>query len=147
MLYVLPSSFLWDISPDRSYGAIALYERALISPYVDNEEEELTLYVVSQADDCAYRVTQDGMLPSFSPDGKFLSYLAATSSADDTPVICLYDCQTQEKRVVEGTLGAATVFWIDDSTLGFTRESGEDTYAILKVSLPTGQVEILIGGS
>jgi len=61
-------------------------------------------------------------------------------------VIYSYDLDTQESRMLDGTIGAVTLFWIDDETLGFTLESGDDTYAVMKISLSTGRVTPLLPG-
>ncbi len=143
-LFILPASFLWDITPDLKYAAISLYERALISPYVDNAEEQPAIYLIKQEENCAYRVAGHGILPSFSPDGSLLSYLGPKSVEDETPVIYLYDLEMQHTSVLENSIGALTFFWIDSGTLGFTVEKEEDTYIIMKVSLPSGEVETLM---
>ncbi len=146
-LLILPAWFLWDVSSDRKRAVISVYENALVTPYLENADELPTLYLIDNQEDCAYKVADYGILPSFSPDGKLMSYLAPTSLEDDTPVLYLYDYEFQEARALENTIGANTSFWIDSSTLGFTRENEGDTFAIMEVSLTTGEVKMLIPGN
>jgi hypothetical protein len=142
-LFILPASFLWDVTLNRDSAAISLYERALITPYVDNAEEQPVLYLIRKEENCAYKITDYGLLPSFSPDGSLLSYLGPKDNGDETPLIYLYDLEMRDKRPLENTIGAVTSFWIDNDTLGFTLEKKEDTYVIMKVCLSSGEVEPL----
>lgn len=143
-LFLLPASFLWDVAAIGKYVAISLYDQALITPQMGDGDDEPTLYLIDVNEMSAHKVVDYGFIPAFSPDGSALCYVGPTKAGDDTPVIYSYDLDTQESRMLDGTIGAVTLFWIDDETLGFTLESGDDTYAVMKISLSTGRVTPLL---
>ena len=140
-LFLLPASFLWDIAPEGNYVAMSIYDQALITPQMDDNDEEPALYLIDANEMSAYKVADFGVIPAFSPDGSVLSYVG---SKGDIPVVYLYDIETQETRNLDSTTGVVTLFWIDDQTLGFTIEIGDENYKLMKVSVPTGEVTPLI---
>jgi len=144
MLFILPAAFLWDVSPSGDYIALSLYDQALITPQMEDNSEEPPLYLIDRDEDSAYRVSDRGLVPAFSMDGSLLSYIGATGENNDIPVVILYDLETHEEQVLDGTIGAATQFWIDNRTLGFAIEIGNDTYELMKVTLPTGEITQLL---
>jgi len=89
-------------------------------------------------------VSDRGLVPAFSMDGSLLSYIGATGENNDIPVVILYDSETHEEQVLDSTIGAATQFWIDNKTLGFAIEIGNDSYKLMKVTLATGEVTQLL---
>jgi len=144
MLFLLPAAFLWDVSPDGRYFAMCIYDQALISPQMEDNSEEPALYLIDRDEDSAYMVSDRGLIPAFSMDGSLLSYIGATGENNDIPVVILYDLETHEEQILDGTIGAATQFWIDNKTLGFAIEIGTDTYKLMKVTLPTGGITQLL---
>lgn len=144
ILFILPAAFVWDVAPSGDYIALSLYEQALITPQIEDNNEEPPLYIIDRDEDSAYRVSDRGLVPAFSMDGSLLSYIGATGENNDIPVVILYDLETHEEQVLDGTIGAATQFWIDNKTLGFAIEIGNDSYKLMKVTLPTGEVTQLL---
>ncbi len=144
MLFLLPPSFLWDVTPADKLVAISIYDQSLITPQMDDSDDQPTLYLIDRNEESAHKVAGSGVVPAFSPDGSVLSYIAATGEAADVPVIYRYDVENHESRLLDGTIGALTLFWIDNETLGFTLESGDDTYKLMQVSLTTGKITPLL---
>ncbi|MEA3238326.1 MAG: hypothetical protein U9Q94_00860 [Candidatus Bipolaricaulota bacterium] len=144
VLFILPAAFVWDVAPSGDYIALSLYEQVLITPQMEDNNEEPPLYIIDRGEDSAYRVSDRGLVPAFSMDGSLLSYIGATGENNDIPVVILYDLETHEEQVLDGTIGAATQFWIDNKTLGFAIELGNDSYKLMKVTLPTGEVTQLL---
>jgi Tol biopolymer transport system component len=83
-----------------------------------------------------------GLIPAFSPGGSLLAYIG--SNDDQTPFIYLYHLETEERHYLDGTIGVSTIFWIDEETLGFTIETDEGTYQLMKVALDTEEVTPLL---
>lgn len=139
-LFLLPPAFLWDVAPVKKWVALSIYDKALISPELEKNKDQPSLYLVNPKQEGAHKVADQGVVPAFSPDESALCYIGPMGVGDDTPVIYLYDLGTQESRMLEGTIGVATVFWVDNQTLGFTIEIADDNYKLMQLSLPTGKV-------
>ena len=73
-----------------------------------------------------------------------LSLIGATEEESDVPVIYLYDMGRQESRALDNTIGASSLFWIDNQTLGFTIEVQGHNYRLMQICLPTGEVTPLL---
>ncbi len=144
VIFLLPAQFLWDVSPTDRCVAISIYDQALITPQVESRNDQPALYLINPDQEGAHKVSDAGVVPAFSPDGDLLSYIGATGEKSDVPVIYLYDMGRQESRALDNTIGASSLFWIDDGTLGFTIEDKDDTYRVMKVSLASGEVAQLL---
>ena len=143
-LFILPPAFLWDVALAKKWAAISIKDQALISPELEKDKDQPSLYLVNPKQEGAHKVADQGVVPAFSPDESVLCYIGPRGMGDDVPVIYLYDLGTQESRILEGTIGVATVFWIDNQTLGFTIENADDSYKLMQLSLPTGKVTQLL---
>ena len=146
-LFLLPASFLWDVTPTEKLVAISLYDQALISPQVENSNDQPALYLINPDQDGAHKVSDAGVVPAFSPDGDLLAYIGSTGEKSDIQVIYLYDLARQESRALEETIGVSSLFWVDGETLGFTIGDKDDTYRIMKASPDTGEVTPFLPGS
>jgi len=144
ILFLLPASFLWDVASVDNYVAITIYDQALITPQLDNSDDQPALYLINTVEESALKVSDAGVVPAFSPNGHILSYIGAAGEKPDIPVIYLYDMDRQESRALDNTIGASSLFWIDDETLGFTIDNKDDTYRVMKVSPVTGEVTPLL---
>ncbi|MEA3458282.1 MAG: hypothetical protein U9R21_06340 [Candidatus Thermoplasmatota archaeon] len=138
--FLLPVSFLWDLDPSERYLALVLYNQVLITPKV--EESEPSLYLIDREDETGKLIADMGLIPTFSPDGSLLAYIG--SNDGQTPYIYLYRLETGERDYLEETTGVSTMFWIDEETLGFTIETDEEIYQLLKISLDTKEVTPLL---
>jgi len=143
-LFLLPATFLWDVAPNDDLVAICIYDQALITPQLEDSDDQPALYLINPGQEGAHKVSDAGVVPAFSPDGDLLSYIGAKGEESDVPVIYLYDMDRQESRALDNTIGASSLFWIDSQTLGFTIENKDDTYRVMAVSLASGEVTQLL---
>jgi Tol biopolymer transport system component len=140
--FLLPVSFLWDLAPSGRHLALVLYDQVLITPTVEVEEREPSLYLIDREDETGKLIADMGLIPAFSPDGSLLAYIGSNNG--QTPYIYLYRLETEERNHLEATTGVSTFFWIDEETLGFTVEGDEGIYELMKVSLNTEEVTPLL---
>lgn len=143
-LFLLPATFLWDVAPNDDLVAICIYDQALITPQLEDSDDQPALYLINPGQEGAHKVSAAGVVPAFSPDGHLLSYIGAKGEESDVPVIYLYDMDRQESQALDNTIGASSLFWIDSQTLGFTIENKDDTYRVMAVSLASGEVTQLL---
>jgi Tol biopolymer transport system component len=140
--FLLPVSFLWDLAPSGRHLALVLYDQVLITPTVEVEERAPSLYLIDREDETGKLIADMGLIPAFSPDGSLLAYIG--SNDGQTPFIYLYHLETEERHYLDGTTGVSTIFWIDEETLGFTIETDEGTYQLMKVALNTEEATPLL---
>ncbi len=150
-LLLFPASFLWDVDPSGTRIALTLFDQALISPALDNQDT--SLYLINADENTAIRISTRGIAPAFSPDGEHLAYIGAEDGENQAAFI--YNCSTQVRKKVPVTDATAGLFWIDAEHLGLiakqqtedslepssmSDEETEDSYYLLVFDLKTGRV-------
>jgi len=133
-LLILPASFLWDVDTDGRWLALALYDQVLISPAI--ELDVPSLYLIDAAAHTGERLAVMGVIPAFAPDGAYLAYIGSEDGINTA--VYLHDLATGETRILQGSAGVTTLFWIDEGTLGMTFET-DDGYRLMKTTLSTGE--------
>ena len=139
----LPHDFLFDVSPDGRWLAIALYDPAMMEPIAEQDVPDL--YLVDTELETSERISVQGVMPAFSPDGKTLVYL--TSKDGETAIVMLRDLELGETSEVVGGEGASTLFWIAEDRLGLTFESDDDQTHLVEINLVSGESIDLSGDS
>jgi len=139
-LLLFPACFLWDIDCTGRWLALALFDQVLITPEV--EVDGPSLYLIDVEQEMAERLTTRGVAPTFSPDGTLLAYIGSVE--EDTNAAFLFDLETWNTRRVPESEGAATLFWIDQETLGLAFESEDETYRLVAYFLGTRELRPLL---
>jgi len=158
-LLLFPPSFLWDIDPSGEHIILTLFDQALITPELDNQDT--SLYLINTDDNTATRISTRGIAPAFSPDGAFIAYIGSENGEDQDTF--LYDCATQIQKKVPLADSTAGLFWIDAEHLGLVMEQRtevsqqpgtedaempaeepESSYYLLSFDLATGEVTPLL---
>ena len=153
---LFPAPFLWDVDPSGRYIALTLFDQALVTPELDNQDT--SLYLIDVDENAATRISTRGIAPAFSPDGEHLAYIGSEDGKTQSAII--YTRSTQERIKVPATDEVAGVFWIDAGHLGLImREQTEsslgaepgdmsdeeaDSYYLLSFDLGTGTISPLI---
>ena len=75
-----------------------------------SEQDTPDLYLVDTEHETSERISVQGMMPAFSPDGKTLVYM--TSKDGLTAIVMMRDLESGETSDVVGGKGASTLFWI-----------------------------------
>ncbi|TVQ39932.1 MAG: hypothetical protein EA384_05015 [Spirochaetaceae bacterium] len=133
--------FMWDVSPDGLWVALCLYDANLLDPVVC--EKTPSLYLIDVAQESASRIAVDAFMPSFSPDGTSLVYLAVPWDAWDERSVAMWrDLRSAETIPVPGSEGAEFVFWLSPTTLGLTFEDGR--YLLIEIDPATRMFQILL---
>jgi len=135
-LLLFPAPFLWDIDSTGRWLALALFDPVLIVPEIETDGP--SLYLIDVEQETAERLTTEGVAPAFSPDGALLAYIGPV--AEDTNLAFLHDPQTGDTHRIDGSDGAAALFWIDRGTLGLALESEDGTYRLAACDLATGEL-------
>lgn len=138
----LPHDFLWDVSPDGRWLALALYDPTMMEPV--SEKEEPDLYLIDTESDTSERISVQGMMPAFSPDGTTLVFLTIKDGVN--AIAMQRDLSSGETSEIVGTEGVSTLFWIAENRLGLTFES-DDYTRLAEINLVNGEVSELIENS
>jgi len=137
----LPIDFLYDVSPDGRWLAIALYDPVMMEPSVEQDAPDL--YLVDTVGETSRRICVESVMPAFSPNGKTLVYM--TSKDGLTAIVMMRDLESGTTSEVIGSEGASTLFWIADARLGLTFESEDDPTRLVEINLVSGEATDLIG--
>lgn len=136
----LPHDFLYDVSPNGRWLAIALYDPAMMEPV--SEQDVPDLYLVDTVTETSKRICVEGVMPAFSPNGKTLVYMTSKDGA--TPIVMLRDLESGTTSEIIDSEGASTIFWIADDGLGLTFEL-DDYTRLVEINLVSGESTDLIG--
>jgi len=136
----LPHDFLYDVSPNGRWLAIALYDPAMMEPAAEQEVPDL--YLVDTEFETSERICTEGMMPAFSPNGQRLAYLTSPDSA--TAIVILRDLASGETSELGAGEGASTLFWIAEDRLGLTFESDDGRTRLVEIDLVSGETTDLI---
>lgn len=137
-----PHDFLWDVSPDGRWLALALYDPTMMEPI--SEQKAPDLYLIDTESDTSERISVQGMMPAFSPDGKTLVFL--TSKDDTMPIVMQRDLTSGETSEIVGSEGVSTLFWLAENRLGLTFEY-DDSTRLVEINLVNGEFLELIDNS
>ncbi len=138
----LPHDFLWDVSPDGRWLALTLYDPTMMEPV--SEKEEPDLYLIDTESETSERISVQGMMPAFSPDGNMLVFL--TFKDGTTPIVMQHDLLSGETNEVVGSEGVSTLFWFAQNQLGLTFEF-DDYTRLVEINLVNGELLELIDNS
>jgi len=138
---ILPNDFFFDVSSDGRWIALSLYDPAMMEP--TTEQEVPDLYLVDTELETSERISVQGVMPAFSPDGKMLAYL--TSPDGTTAMVMLRDLEAGQASEIIGSDGASTLFWIAEDRLGLTFELDDDYTRLVEINLVSGESADLIG--
>ena len=136
----LPHDFLYDVSPNGRWLAIALYDPAMMEPITEQDVPDL--YLVDTESEISERISVEGVMPAFSPNGKSLVYM--TSKDGLTPIVMLRDLESGTTSEILASKGASTLFWIADGRLGLTFELDDDYARLVEINLASGDATDLI---
>jgi len=107
------------------------------------EQDMPDLYLVDTELETSERISVEGMMPAFSPNGKTLVYM--TSKDGLTAIVMLRDLESGTTSEIFGSEGASTLFWIADGRLGLTFELDDDYTRLVEINLASGEATDLIG--
>jgi len=139
----LPHDFLYDVSPNGRWLAIALYDPAMMEPIAEQDVPDL--YLVDTEHETSERISVQGVMPAFSPNGTSLVYM--TSKDRLTPIVMLRDLESGTTSEIVGSEGASTLFWIAEDRLGLTFELDDDYTRLVEINLVSGEFIDLIDDS
>ena len=137
---MLPHSFLWDVSPDGRWLAVALYDTTVLEPAVESDLP--SLYLIDTEYDTAERIAVDAVMPSFSPEGDGLIYLR--TSDGETGVVMWHELESGISTGVPGSEGVSTAFWLSPGRLGMTFEARDDFARLVQLDLASGEKRELV---
>lgn len=136
----LPHDFLYDVSPNGRWLAIALYDPAMMEPIAEQDVPDL--YLVDTEYETSERISVGGVMPAFSPNGKSLVYMTFKDGL--TATVMLRDLESGTTSEIFGSEGASTLFWIADGRLGLTFELDDDYTRLVEINLASGEATDLI---
>jgi len=137
----LPQSFLWDVSPDGRWLAVALFDGTIVDP--PTEAELPGLYLVDLDLGVSERIAHEALMPAFAPSGEGFTYMRAAE--DGSGEVIWQSVVSDESMPVPGGKGASTAFWLAPGRLGMTFEAYGDVVRLVELDTETGELRELLG--
>lgn len=136
----LPHRLFWDVSPDGTWVALALYDGTVVVPAAETELP--TLYLIDLMVGETQRIAVEALMPAFAPDGSGLLY--AVEAESDEAVLMWRSFASGRSTEVPGSVGMSTAFWLSPTTLGMTYEMDEDRFRLVSLDVDTEEIRVLV---